>query len=250
MGRETPYICVIDDDQQMSGMLEILLTQDGFEVGASNDSERGLEMVKKVIPDLIILDIMMPGKTGLDVMEAIRSDFKTKDIPILFMSVVKEEETIVKALKGADDYIVKPFGSLELKERVRKILDRRLGSGDSEKGYERMPYERVPVQIGNEIFLVPYREIYFVQASGSYSYVHTRGQHFLSSFSIGDMGRKLSGHGHFIRVHRSYIVNFDRIHKIRRDSPQKTVIVLSDDNHSEIPVGSSYYPKVRGLLGI
>ena len=250
MGRKTPYICVIDDDEQMSHMLEILLTQDEFEVGASSDSEKGLEMVKKVMPDLIILDIMMPGKTGLDIMEEIRSDFRTREIPILFLSAVKEEETIVKALKGADDYIVKPFGSLELKERVRKILDRRLRSGDSETGSKRMPYERVPVQIGNEIFLVPSREIYFVQASGNYSYVNTRGKRFLSGFSIGELGKRLSSHGHFLRVHRSYIVNFDRIHKIKRDSPQKVVIVLGDDNHSEIPVGNSYYPKVRGLLGI
>ena len=250
MGKETPYIHIIDDDEQMSHMLEILLTQDGFEVGASSDSEKGLEMVKKVIPDLVILDIMMPKKTGLDLMEEIRSDFKTRDIPILFLSAVKEEETIVKALKGADDYIVKPFGSLELKERVHKILDRRRAGGAPGAGPGEPPHERVPVRIGKEFFLIPSREICFVKASRNYSYVHTRGKGFLAGFSIGELEERLSPQGYFLRVHRSYIVNLDHIHKIRKDSSEKVAIVLGDEGHSEVPVGNSYYPKVRGLLGI
>lgn len=116
MDREkAPYIYIIDDDEQVSRVLEILLAQDGFEVRASSDSEKGLEMVKKAQPDLVILDIIMPKKSGLDLMDEMRSDYRTRDIPILFLSAVREEETLVKALKGADDYIVKPFGSLELK---------------------------------------------------------------------------------------------------------------------------------------
>ena len=251
MDREkAPYIYIIDDDEQVSRVLEILLAQDGFEVGASSDSEKGLQMVKEAQPDLVILDIIMPKKSGLDLMDEMRSDYRTRDIPILFLSAIREEETLVKALKGADDYMVKPFGSLELKERVRKILDRRRAGGAPGAGPGEPPYERVPVQIGNEIFLIPSREIYFVKASGNYSYVNTRGKSFLADFSIGDLEERLSGHGHFLRVHRSYIVNLDHVHKMRKDSPQKVVIVLGDDNHSEVPVGSSYYPKVRGLLGI
>jgi DNA-binding response OmpR family regulator len=247
---KAPYIYIIDDDEQVSRVLEILLAQDGFEVGASSDSEKGLQMVKEAQPDLVILDIIMPKKSGLDLMDEMRSDYRTRDIPILFLSAIREEETLVKALKGADDYMVKPFGSLELKERVRKILDRRRAGGAPGAGPGEPPYERVPVQIGNEIFLIPSREIYFVKASGNYSYVNTRGKSFLADFSIGDLEKRLSGHGHFLRVHRSYIVDLDHVHKMRKDSPQKVVIVLGDDNHSEVPVGSSYYPKVRGLLGI
>ena len=168
MDREkAPYIYIIDDDEQVSRVLEILLAQDGFEVGASSDSEKGLEMVKKAQPDLVILDIIMPKKSGLDLMDEMRSDYRTRDIPILFLSAIREEETLVKALKGADDYMVKPFGSLELKERVRKILDRRRAGGAPGAGPGEPPYERVPVQIGNEIFLIPSREIYFVKASGN-----------------------------------------------------------------------------------
>ena len=251
MDREkAPYIYIIDDDKQVSRVLEILLAQDGFEVGASSDSEKGLQMVKEAQPDLVILDIIMPKKSGLDLMDEMRSDYRTRDIPILFLSAIREEETMVKALKGADDYMVKPFGSLELRERVRKILDRRRAGGAPGAGPGELPYERVPVQIGNEIFLIPSREIYFVKASGNYSYVNTRGKSFLADFSIGDLEERLSGHGHFLRVHRSYIVNLDHVHKMRKDSPQKVVIVLGDDNHSEVPVGSSYYPQVKGLLGI
>lgn len=245
-----PYIHIIDDDRQVSRVLEILLGQDGFEVQASSDSEEGLETVKEAHPDLVILDIMMPRKSGLDLMEEMRSDFRTRDIPILFLSAVREEETIVKALKGGDDYIVKPFGSLELKERVRKILDRRRTGGAPATPPGELPFERVPVEIGKEIFLIPSREIYFVKASGNYSYVNTRGKSFLADFSIGELEERLSPNGHFLRVHRSYVVNLDHVHKMRKDSPQKVVIVLGDDAHSEIPVGNSYYPKVRGLLGI
>ena len=251
MDREkAPYVFIIDDDRQVCRVLEILLAQDGFEVGACVDSEEGLEKVKKLQPDLVILDVMMPKKSGLDLMEEMRSDFRTRDIPILFLSAVREEETMVKALKGADDYIAKPFGSLELRERVRKILDRRQAGGAPGAGPGELPYERVPVQIGNEIFLIPSREVYFVKASDNYSYVNTRGKSFLADFSIGDLEEKLSPHGHFLRVHRSYIVNLDHVQKMRKDSPQKVVIVLGDDSQSEVPVGSSYYPEVKGILGI
>ncbi|MBK5093854.1 MAG: response regulator, partial [Actinobacteria bacterium] len=65
---KAPYILIIDDDEQVSRVLEILLTQEGFRVGSSTDSEQGLEAVKNEPPDLVILDIMMPKKTGLDLM--------------------------------------------------------------------------------------------------------------------------------------------------------------------------------------
>jgi DNA-binding response OmpR family regulator len=249
--RETPYIHIIDDDKQESRVLEILLGQDGFKVGASTDSEAGLETVKEKLPDLVILDIMMPKKNGLEVMDEMREDYRTRDIPILFLSAIREEETIVKALKGADDYIVKPFGSLELKERVRKILARHaIASGATPTGPGELPYERVPVQIANEVFFIPSREIHFVKASRNYSCVHTRGKTFLADTSLGELEERLSPHGHFLRVHRSYIVNLDHVHKIRKESPQKVVIVLVDEAHSEIPVGTSYYQEVRGLLDI
>lgn len=246
---KVPHIFIIEDDQKISRMLEILLTDDGFYVELSNKGSDGLERMKVEKPDLLILDILMPGQTGLEVMEEMHSDFRTKDIPILFLSAIKEEETIVTALKGADDYIVKPFKPLELKERIRKILERK-AAGATGIGAERLPYDRVPVQIGKEIYLVPFEEIYFVKASGNYSYIHTRGRRFLTGFSIGKLEEKLSGSRHFLRVHRSYIVNFDHIHMIRKDSPQKEVIVLGDEDNSEIPVGNSYYPNVKGLLDI
>lgn len=245
-----PSVLIIEDDEETSRMLEILLARDGFNVSVSRDGTEGLKVAKKKKPDLVILDIMMPGKTGIEVMEDMRLDFRTKDIPILFLSAVHDEETIVKALRGGDDYILKPFKPLELRERVHKILMRRLVKGAEGVDPESQQYNRVPVQIGNETYLVPYREIYYAEASGKYTYIQTHSRRYLSSFSISELEERLSGYGHFLRIHRSYIVNFDHIHMIRKDSPQNVVVVLGDEAHSELRVSSSRYPRVKGLLGL
>lgn len=165
---------------------------------------------------------------------------------MLFLSAVGDEAVVVQGLKGADDYIIKPFKTLELEARIRKILDRAkapaLPSG-------RAP-ERLAVQLGDDTYLVPIEQIYFIEASGKYAYAHTRNRRFLTSFSISELEEKLKPDGRFLRTHRSFIINTDCVFKLTRDDRKNTVIVMADEKSSELRVSDSYLQSVKRKFGM
>ena len=137
-------ILVIDDDRDMLKMLEAMLVLDGFSVSLCSDPDKGLATAAEELPDLILLDMVMPRKSGLEVMMEIRSSPATSRIPILFLSAVGEEAVVVKALKGADDYVIKPFKTLELEARILKILER-TAHGDGVPADRPAKLQRLPV---------------------------------------------------------------------------------------------------------
>ncbi len=245
-----PHLLVIDDDVDMLQLLDTILTMDGFRVTVCDDPNDGLRIAEAERPDLIVLDVLMPGKSGLDVMREIRSSPSLGEMPILFLSAVGDETVVVQGLKGADDYVVKPFKNLELEARIRKILARAdVGAGAGPRTSGSAP-ERLSVRIGDDTYLVPLEQIYFVEASGKYAYAHTRNRRFLTSFSIGELDERLEPTGRFMRVHRSYIINTDRVFKLTRDSRKNMVIVMADDKSSEVRVSDSYLRAVKQKLGI
>ena len=88
------------------------LKKEGFNSIEANNGETGLEKARQLVPDLILLDIMLPGIQGLDVCKIIKSDRETKNIPIILVSALGQEDDIVNGLEtGADDYITKPFSN-------------------------------------------------------------------------------------------------------------------------------------------
>lgn len=117
-------ILLVEDEKKIRQIIEKYLIKEGFEVIATDTGEDALEIVKKESLDLIILDRMLPGLSGDEVIENIR---RTSDIPIIMVTAKVEESDIIEGFKyGADDYIVKPFSPQVLIERVKAIL-RRLG---------------------------------------------------------------------------------------------------------------------------
>jgi DNA-binding LytR/AlgR family response regulator len=240
-------ILVIDDDKDMLTMLEAILLLDGYEVLLCNDPDEALDRTREGRPDLVILDMMMPRKSGLEVMMDMRREPETKDVPVLFLSAVGDESVVVKALKGADDYVIKPFKTLELEARIEKILDR---AGDASRPREApKKLNRLPVQRGDETFLVPLSEIYYFEAAGKYSYAHTTGKKFLTGFSLGQLEERLSGDT-FLRTHRSYIVNLDFVKKLSKHKVHGTRIVLADGEETHVKVSESRLPEIREMLGI
>ncbi len=116
-------ILVIDDDPKITAFLKRALTYEGYTVHVANDGYTGYKMAKENPPELIILDIMMPGFNGWDFCQRFCQD---NVIPILILSAKDEVESRVKGLNlGADDYLVKPFALEELLARVRVLLRRR-----------------------------------------------------------------------------------------------------------------------------
>jgi two-component system KDP operon response regulator KdpE len=115
-------ILVVDDEQEIRRAVTRALSARGFEVEAAEDGERALSIAERFGPDLIVLDLNMPGLDGMTVCRRIRS---WSQVPIIILSVREDETDKVEALElGADDYLTKPFGTNELLARVRALLRR------------------------------------------------------------------------------------------------------------------------------
>lgn len=120
-----PIIYCVEDDESIRELIVYALNNNNFKAkGFENWSELSKEMEEE-IPDLILLDIMLPGDDGYRILDKLRSDFKTKDIPVIMISAKTSEYDKVKGLDmGADDYITKPFGVMELISRINAVLRR------------------------------------------------------------------------------------------------------------------------------
>ena len=119
-------ILVAEDQPHVRNLMEYKLKNSGYTVIAVEDGRSAIQKAEELIPDLILLDVMMPLMTGFEVLSALRHNEKTRDIPILMVTAVSTEEEVLKGLKlGADDYITKPFSPNELAARVKTTLLRR-----------------------------------------------------------------------------------------------------------------------------
>lgn len=143
----TETILVVDDDTDILALLEMSLTSDGFNVITASDGMEGLERAKTDLPDLILLDVMMPYMDGLQVIEKLKSDSDTSAIPVLWITAKSQTEDKLKGLEtGGDDYITKPFDLREVSARINAVLGRTrpvkyinplisaMGEGFSEEG--------------------------------------------------------------------------------------------------------------------
>src|SRR3989339_673011 len=118
----TRILCV-DDEPKNLKLLEALLMPAGYEVLRSEDGEKALKLIHSENPDLVLLDIMMPGISGYDVLKIIREDKAIRDVPVVMLTALQEVEDRVKALEaGCDDFISKPFDRVELLAKVKTIL--------------------------------------------------------------------------------------------------------------------------------
>lgn len=249
--KDRPHILVIDDDRETLKMLDVVLSMAGFRVSSCADGIEGIRITEEENPDLIILDVLMPEKNGIEVMREIRTNPATKAIPILFLSAVDDEATVVQGLKGADDYVVKQVGPLELEARIRKMLERSGRAAKEPSSANRTP-RRLAVKVGAETRLILWSSIYYIEAAGKYSYLNLGDgqERLLADGNIGEFEPKLEAGGHFLRIHRSYVVNLDRIKKLVRDGAKKTAVVLDDANHTQLRVSDSRLSELKSRLRI
>lgn len=120
-----PMIYIVEDDIEVREMETYALKSSGFDVMAFECGKVMDEQVKTRVPDLFILDIMLPGEDGLNILKRLRVQENTKDVPVIMLTAKGTELDKVKGLDlGADDYIAKPFGVLEFISRVRAVLRR------------------------------------------------------------------------------------------------------------------------------
>ena len=120
-----PKILIVDDESHIVEAIRYNLEKAGFRVLTAADGQRALELAQRELPDLITLDVMLPEMDGWEVCRALRQETRTKRIPVLMLTVKKEETDKVVGLElGADDYLTKPFSPKELVARIRAILRR------------------------------------------------------------------------------------------------------------------------------
>jgi DNA-binding response OmpR family regulator len=161
-------ILVVDDEPRMIQLISMNLKLEGFNVVSSGDGYQALEKVSREMPDLVILDIMMPDMDGYETLKRIR---EISSVPVIFLSVLGEEQDRVRGLDlGADDYITKPFSPRELISRIKAVLRRvELESGNRKSGeivvddYLKINFDQRKVIVnGEEIRLRPteYRLLY------------------------------------------------------------------------------------------
>jgi DNA-binding response OmpR family regulator len=126
MAQDNLRVLVVDDNQDIRDLVVHILSADGFNVFAAVDGENALAILNSNPVNLVLLDVMMPGKSGLEVLREIRggSNKKLRDIPVMMITAKSSTEDIDKALEiGANSYIVKPFRATTIREKVRAILE-------------------------------------------------------------------------------------------------------------------------------
>jgi two-component system response regulator MprA len=126
-------VLVVDDEDNIIELIRLGLRYEGFQVEVASDGEQGIALAQRIDPDLVILDVMMPGIDGLEVCRRLRSNPTTRDVPVLMLTAKDEVGDRIRGLQtGADDYLTKPFDFYELLERIKAILRRQNRSKSSQ----------------------------------------------------------------------------------------------------------------------
>ncbi len=125
MTNENDYILIVDDERAIRDMVCMALVQEDFQCSEASDAHKADAMIKKNQPQLILLDWMMPGISGIDFARKLRRMPETMNIPIIMLTAKTEEDNVIRGLEsGADDYLTKPFSPRELIARIKALLRR------------------------------------------------------------------------------------------------------------------------------
>lgn len=118
-------ILIVEDDKNIADLLRLYLEKEGYQTAIGSDGNQGIDLYRKLRPDLVLLDIMLPEVDGLEVLRRLREDPATKFLPVMMLTAKGTEFDKVSGLDaGADDYLAKPFGMMELVSRVNALLRR------------------------------------------------------------------------------------------------------------------------------
>jgi DNA-binding response OmpR family regulator len=117
-------VLVVDDDPVIVNLLQVNFEIEGYTVLTATTGEGGLGQARAGDPDVVVLDVMMPGMGGFEVARRLRSDAATREIPIILLSAKAQSSDVQAGLAVADEYVTKPFEPLELLERVASVLAR------------------------------------------------------------------------------------------------------------------------------
>ncbi len=223
-------IYIIEDEQDISELIRFNLSLEGYKVESFPTGEAGLRAIEEVAPDLLILDIMLPGMSGLEICRRLKEDAKTKKIPVIMVSARGEEADIVKGLElGADDYVTKPFSPKVLHARVEAVLRR---GSEAKKAVEVVKIDGLEINAGRVEVTVDgqrvnltqseFRILHFLAQRPGWVYTRVqiveaiRGENYAVTdrtidFQMVGLRKKLGSAGHLIETVRGVGYRFKDI---------------------------------------
>ncbi|MDY0360525.1 MAG: response regulator transcription factor [Desulforegulaceae bacterium] len=150
MGSE--LILAIDDEEDILELIDYNLKREGFRVITAENGEKGLKLMEREKPDLVLLDLMLPGMDGFDVAKKIRNSQKFKKLPIIMLTAKGEEADVVTGLElGADDYISKPFSPRVLLARIKSVLRRNSIEDEAESTDKEIVFKDLRIHSGRHL---------------------------------------------------------------------------------------------------
>lgn len=122
---QRPRVLIAEDEETIVESLCFLMEKEGYEVSVATNGQTAITMIARDIPDMVLLDVMMPGCDGFEVVRAVRADPRTKSIPIMMLTAKTREVDRRKGLElGVDDFVTKPFSTRDVVSRVKALLER------------------------------------------------------------------------------------------------------------------------------
>ncbi len=216
-------ILVVEDDPAVRENIQFLLEESGYNVVTANDGSQGIALGVKLIPDLILCDIMMPHADGYRVLEALRSTLETAAVPFVFLTAKSEMADMRRGmLLGADDFILKPYKAGDLLQSVVTQMNRKPNAHtqvsaparSAEPARDHTEHELVLAGSTPEVFKIA--DIKFIKAEEEYSIVHTSdGKKHVVRRLLKEWAEHLPA-SIFLRIHRSILINLNHVVKIER----------------------------------
>jgi two-component system KDP operon response regulator KdpE len=198
-------ILVVDDEQRMAHFIRLNLEHDGFRVTEAYDGTQAMDRLRTTMPDLILLDVMLPDFDGFEVLKMVRS---TSTVPVIMVTAKSEEEERIRGLElGADDYVTKPFSPRELVSRVRAVLRRTEMTSDSTHGlitvdqHLKLDFDRHEIWLdGKLVNLRPteYRLLYYLVQNAGWVVSHDQ-------ILTNVWGYEYRDQPHYVRLYINYL---------------------------------------------
>jgi DNA-binding response OmpR family regulator len=215
-------ILVVDDERRMVGFIRLNLEQDGFQVIEAYNGTEALDRLRDSLPDLILLDVMMPDINGFEVLRTIR---EVSQVPVIMLTAKGEEDDVVKGLElGADDYVTKPFSPRELVSRVKAVLRRGSTYEEGDEGVIevddrlRIDFSRREVWVDDDLVKLrptEYRLLYHLVQNAGWVLTHDQ---ILTKV----WGYEYRDEPHYVRLYINYLRK-----KIEKD-PSNPVYILTE----------------------
>jgi len=260
-----PIRVLIVDDESLARDTIRLLLEDHAEfliVGECKDGDEAVRAIREEKPDLVFLDIQMPGKNGFDVVEAVGPE----KMPVVIFATAYDQYALRAFEAHALDYLPKPYDDERfdkaLGRAVRRIKEKQIGALGSElmslveeRRAEReavpepdpaMPLERIMIKERDALFFVKVEDIDWIEAAGDYVSLHVGKKSHLLRESMTGMETKLDAR-RFVRIHRSTIVNVERINKLNSYFHGDYIVYLKDG--TELRLSRRYWNRLEQVVG-